>query len=298
MKRLIFTWTLLRLVLQSKGYGMKELPDRLKTRWPKRKGLGSSSIQEKASKGKKAPRDVAGFVTSEEDLPTRQGYEKPAKVVRLGLAAMSGQPSPTLGRKLDALGGKLDGADAKLDAANAKLDTAHTKLDSNGGKLDALRAEVATMHAEQRSARHVTGTVLGLLLLVGLLFAGRQPQPDTGRAEWTHATRVPPVSNVANGATGVEAYQAYLRAALSALLEMGKKSQENWIPKEPFPGQKLAKDCRAGLREQAINGGCWVHVVGDPPCGELFRHGNGCYRPVSADPEKPVGMAPAVPGQP
>jgi len=91
---------------------------------------------------------------------------------------------------------------------------------------------------------------------------------------------------------------SYFRSVLGAVLEMGEKTREHWIPKEPFPGQKPAKDCNPRLREQPINGGCWVGVIGDPPCGDLFRHGNVCYRPVAADPAKPVGVFPRVPGQP
>jgi hypothetical protein len=91
---------------------------------------------------------------------------------------------------------------------------------------------------------------------------------------------------------------SYLRALLGALLDLGKKNEELWIPKDPFPGQKLAKDCDPRLGEQAINGGCWVGIVGvKPPCGILFRHGDICYRPVSADPQKPVGIFPTTPAQ-
>jgi hypothetical protein len=47
------------------------------------------------------------------------------------------------------------------------------------------------------------------------------------------------------------------------------------------------------MGEVAINGNCWANQ-GDvkPPCGRLFRHGDKCYRPVAADPKKPIGPAP------
>jgi hypothetical protein len=94
------------------------------------------------------------------------------------------------------------------------------------------------------------------------------------------------------------ANRSYFQAVLGALLDLGKKTEELWIPKDAFPGQKLAKDCDPRAGEVAINGGCWVGVIGvNPPCGILFRHGDICYRPVSADPQKPVGVFPAVPGQ-
>jgi hypothetical protein len=103
---------------------------------------------------------------------------------------------------------------------------------------------------------------------------------------------------VVNGTMG-EA-EALLRAALGAVLDLGKKTEtEHWIPNEPAPWQKLAKDCKASLGEKPINGGCWVWIADvPPPCGELFRHGDKCYRPVAADPNKPVGMIPDSPGHP
>ncbi|HLL55963.1 MAG TPA: hypothetical protein VK447_20545 [Myxococcaceae bacterium] len=260
------TWTLLRLVAEAKGYNFKELSARLRKRFPNREGLGSSAIYDKANLGKKAPREVADFITSDA-VNVRKGYETPAKVVRMGLAAWRGEPSPAIGKRLDTLGNKLDSANGKLD--------------SNGGKLDALQAAVAEMRAEQKSARHVTGTVLGLLLLLGL-FAGRQLLTSTSNAV------APPSAAAA------------FRLAVGHLLDLGKKSDEYWIPAAPYPWQKLAKDCNASLGEEAINGGCWVPVERSrkaPPCGELFRHGDICYRPVAADPTKPVGLVRTVPGQ-
>ncbi len=63
--------------------------------------------------------------------------------------------------------------------------------------------------------------------------------------------------------------------------------------------QENTKDCDASLGERLIGGGCWANM-GDvkPPCGKLFRYGDACYRPVAADPTKPVGMLPDSPGQP
>ena len=268
MKRLRWTWSLLRLVAQSRGWHIKELPGQLpRSRFPKRKGLASSTLHAKAKKGARAPRKIAEYLMTEEGLPTREKHKTTAKVVRLGLAALSGLPSPTVAGKLDALSGKLD--------------TTHAKIDIHGGKLDALRAELAEFRAEHKSGRHVTGTVLGIVLLLSL-FAGRQLLPNTISAE-----------------TPASMAQALLRAAVGAWLDLGKKTEEHWIPKEPAPWQKLAKDCDKDLGETAINGGCWTKIADmAPPCGKLFRHGNGCYRPIAADPLKPVGLAPGAPGLP
>ncbi|HLL53540.1 MAG TPA: hypothetical protein VK447_08345 [Myxococcaceae bacterium] len=207
--------------------------------------------------------------------------------------------------KLDAASGKLDSAHAKLDshsgklqALSNKLDTADAKLDSNGRKLDALLTEVAGIRAVLNGGLHVTGTVLGIVLLVGLMSAGHQIGSDMKRSETASATQLPPVSDTAKGATGATGIEAYLRAVLGSLLDMGKKTEENWIPKNPYPGQKLAKDCDGRLAETPINGGCWVGTDKAPPCELLFRHGDKCYRPASADPTKPVGMLPVASGQP
>ncbi|HLL52899.1 MAG TPA: hypothetical protein VK447_05090 [Myxococcaceae bacterium] len=260
MKRL--TWTLLRLVVEAKGHNLKVMSSRLRKRFPKRKGLGSSAIHDKAKLGKKAPREVADFITSD-SVEICKGYETPAKVVRLGLAAWRGEPSPAIGKK-----------------------------------LDALLTEVAAIRAALKSGLHVTGTLLGILLLVGLLSAGHQTRSDASRAETINAAQPPPVSDTAKGATGAPGIKAYLRAVLSSLLDMGKKTEELWIPKNPYPGQKLANDCNPKVGEEPINGGCWVWIAAvPPPCGELFRHRDRCYRPVAADPTKPVGMLRDAPGQ-
>jgi hypothetical protein len=112
-----------------------------------------------------------------------------------------------------------------------------------------------------------------------LLLAGRLMRSETGRAE--------------------SAVQAFLRVSLGNLLNLGKKDEEYWIPKEPYSWQKLAKDCDAAAGEEAINGACWVWIAAvKPPCGKLIRHGDKCYRPVAADPGKPVGLVQTAPGQP
>jgi hypothetical protein len=197
---------------------------------------------------------------------------------------------------------KLATADAKLDVATGKLDSANAKLDAAHGKLDALHA-VATGTAaavEQLAASQNRKAHLGWMLVFALALAfvyGRRDRPESNCTETASVTQPPAVANAVNGATSEAA--ALLRAALGHLLDLGKKSgEEHWIPKEPASWQKLAKDCNPRQGETAINGGCWVKVADmEPPCGEIFRHGNACYRPVAADPLKPVGMAPDAPGQ-
>jgi hypothetical protein len=228
----------------SRGFHVKEIPAQLPVeKFKNRKGLGESTLHAKAKKGAPAPRKLAEYLLTEEGLPTRKGFEKTAKVVRLGLAAFSGLPSPTIGKK-----------------------------------LDTLLTEVAAIRTVLKVGLHVTTTIL---LLAGLMLAGRHLRADVSR-------------------TPTSAAEALLRAALGGLLDLGKKGEEEEqkIPDAPASWQKLAKDCDRSLGEVAINGGCWFasHDV-RPPCGKLFRHGDLCYRPVAADPTKPVGLVRAAPGQ-
>jgi len=74
--------------------------------------------------------------------------------------------------------------------------------------------------------------------------------------------------------------------------EMGKKAPvEHYVPDRPLPHQKLPP-CDSGLQESEVNGGCWMEGKAGPPCDKLFRHGDSCYRPIAADPLKPVGLVP------
>jgi len=74
---------------------------------------------------------------------------------------------------------------------------------------------------------------------------------------------------------------------------MGPKPIDNPTPSKPLPLQK-APPCLKEAGEREIGGGCWVYIADvKPPCGRyLFRSGDACYRPVAADPTKPVGLLP------
>jgi len=262
MKRIPWDWRLLKLVLTSRGVPLKEVPSLLPVDlFPDRKGLAEKTLQANVTDAKDARRDIAEYLV--DHVPTRPGYEKTAKVVKLGLAAFRGESFRVIGKRLDA----------------------------HGGKLDKLLSEVEAIRLALKGLLHVTATVL---LLGGLGFAGHQLRAGMTSGETASATQMPPVSDAAKGATG---RRFDVRIFLGALLDLGKKVEENWVPKEPLPGQKLAKDCKESLGEEVINGGCWFASKKlNPPCGELFRHGDTCYRPVAADPNKPVGMLPNAPG--
>jgi hypothetical protein len=72
--------------------------------------------------------------------------------------------------------------------------------------------------------------------------------------------------------------------------QVGAKTIDNLVPAAPQANQKLPP-CLTEAGEVEINGGCYANQ-GDvkPPCGRyLYRGGDKCYRPIAADPTKPVG---------
>ena len=236
----------------------------------------------------------------------------------------------------DAVRAAIPSASQTADAVKAVIPTATEVADLVKSVIptapevaDAVRAAIptatdiatqlkATVPTAQDVAAEVNATIpiaslaktmkRGVALIVAVVVLGVSAMAALAyrAASSGHAlasARLPPVSDAATGAHGAPGIEAYLRAVLGTLLDLGKKVEENWIPKSPYPGQKLEKDCDRSLGETPINGGCWVPVAPSlmaPPCGKLFRHGDLCYRPVSADPTKPVGMfpGPGVTGQP
>jgi hypothetical protein len=243
-------------------------------------------------------RDVAGEVAREVAGTVRSWLDAFGDTLgtfitfaRSALSGISGKLDSVASALLSVLG-KLASTEAKLDAVNGKLDGSGAKLATLEATLNHVDAKVdllVTWLEDQKVKRDKPrGTRRGLgawvfigLGVLGLFFSGR-------------------VQLVLDADPGVMTVaEAALRAALSAL-NLGKNEPKEFrIPKEPFSWQKLAKDCKASLGEVAINGGCWVPLhtsVKAPPCGELFRHGDICYRPVAADPQKPVGLVPNSPG--
>jgi len=202
---------------------------------------------------------------------------------------------------------KLDRADGKLDAMASKVDHVQRTLAVVGATVNDADAkgDVAGYAREREtlSILRALGRVCGavaLLAVVGLvgfagmlalLVSGRWAHRDSPTATTASATQPPaPLVVVVNGATGT---MIDLRDYLGALADMGKKVQERWVPGEPLPYQKLAKDCDARLGERAIHGGCWAPIAHKPPpCELLYRYGDECYRPIAADPTKPVGLFP------
>lgn len=319
-------YAILRLIWSARGYVAKEVSSQLKRQWPKREGLAVASVQRKAQYGAKAPADIARFIKDPANFPIKSGYEEGAEVVRVGLAALEAGnvadpealaasiaakvpaldpeaiaraitskrlrvPVVRLARKVaHALRAQFDVLAAKLDKVDAKLDTAEAKRDAD---TQAILRAVRT-----------TGGLNGMLVLFAfVLLAGAFSDHgrDSFRApEASNAPEPSPrviiVTNVAQGGAPLAFdLQSFLAAIETG--ELGKKEPEEFLlPAGPLPGQKLPP-CEARLREEAINGGCWTEIAGHPPCGLLFRGGDKCYRPIAADPTKPIGLPKQLFGQ-
>lgn len=305
-------WAALNLVWDARGYNQKEISDRLMKEFPGTRGFALSSVQRKVQERCIAPVEVAEFILDLRNFPIRKGYEEAANVVQMGLAAlesgavndpnkvaasmMANAPmldpeviaravwsvkfSSPMFKALRKLAGGLRG---KLDAIEAKLDTADARR-------EAIRQELLKALLTVK-----TGLTLALLT-VGTLGAWRlatRSAPEVARAPERSSSL--PVIYYVNAAQGGAVMVFDLQTLLGAIQtgQMGSKTPEgNWIPSGPLPGQKLPP-CDASAGEAEINGGCWAGPFKNmkPPCGRLFRggeKGEECYRPVAADPTKPV----------
>jgi len=221
------------------------------------------------------------------------------------------------GAQFDSTGNKLDDVNAKLDSHGAKLDRMNAQFDSGGAKLDDVTRTVTNtqtvaelidskMDASAQQCRRdklqIVGAIFVMGLFLGLLICVLHTAPIAPAPAQSVTVNVQGVSEMtARTLPGGLPVSFDLRAFLGAFVspEMGKKApEEQLIPDKPLPGQKLPP-CEPRLGEAELKGGCWgdmTHSV-KPPCGLLFRHGDGCYRPIAADLSKGVGLASQVPGQ-
>lgn len=331
----VWSWAVLRLVWEARGWNMKEIPGVLMAKWPGREGLSFSSVQREAQEGGEAPRDIADFIRA---LDIRKGHEEQAEVVRLGLALLEGSAlleaesfaaelaaklptvspdviaravaamvptvdMPGLMAKLEALRvgieGKVDALASKTEEGcervERKVDSAAAKSDK---KLTEVEGKVDKADAKLNRLLWAVGGVgvavvgVAVLALVPLLRAPASavtPAPPAAVAP-----PVPPIRDVivnvtpgpvADAARGTQEGPPSLMGPITG--QMGKSPPERWVPKEPLPGQKKPP-CESRLREEILNGGCWQETVGRPPCEWLYRYENKCYRPIAADPDRPV----------
>ncbi|WP_434391141.1 hypothetical protein [Melittangium boletus] len=66
----------------------------------------------------------------------------------------------------------------------------------------------------------------------------------------------------------------------------------------PMPPKRLerqqAPPCLAPPGGQVeFNGGCWIEVMGKPPCGQFYEHAGKCYVPMRETPRPPTSVDPA-----
>lgn len=59
------------------------------------------------------------------------------------------------------------------------------------------------------------------------------------------------------------------------------------VPTAPEPWMK-APPCDSNLEEYPINGACWQATPRRPPCGQLRRWKDGCYRPLRKPETPPI----------
>lgn len=313
-------WAVCRLVWESRGYKFEAISAMLQEKYPGRKGLSVSSLQRSTRDAEEAPPDLVEDILA---LSVQPAFEEQAEIVRLGLEALKQHPhldpeglAANLQAKLQtvdpeviatAIASKVVGSDelAKKVAAEVVTRLAQQPNPLGADELvakvlaavprparvdeEALKAGIASSVARaQRPYLLALGgvVVVGILVVVGV---------ELGRVApgWAAAMTPGLVVNISSGEQGstlaVEYGYDLLTGRVSATSELGEKAARP-VPKQPLRGQKLPP-CDAGLREVAINGGCWVGPFA-PPCGRLHEYENQCYRAVAADPKEPVSEKP------
>ncbi|HYV43709.1 MAG TPA: hypothetical protein VFA20_02565 [Myxococcaceae bacterium] len=255
LPRLLETYAEARMLLEAKGWPLAAAAEYL-AEMPglKRFHISQAKISKRTTPGSKFPiePEVAAAV---EEMETRIGYERQTEIVTAGLRAAHGDRG-SAGR-------------ARLPAVQ-RVSRFLRKL--------AERFRRASWRPIIISAG--SGALVGCLaLLVAPLLAG--------------AAQPGPLMVMVFGPGADEAPVRFDPRSLfdSMPAKWGEKPLDQPIPKFTLPGQKVAP-CDAGLAEVAINGNCWLRTDVKPPCGRLFRHEDSCYRPIAADPKKPIGPTP------
>ncbi|HLL52393.1 MAG TPA: hypothetical protein VK447_02545, partial [Myxococcaceae bacterium] len=208
---------------------------------------------------------------------------------------------------LGALGGKVDAASARtegrLEEVAANVGDAGIKLDRTDAKIESVSKQGS--QAEKKVSRKFDVLIRLLcanfaLVTVGVtaLFAMHcHPsvsvlQPAQGGTTSMGVGQGAAEARAKNDADAGDPSLRFPGLASDVSGDLGKTPPgEKWIPPEPPSGVKRGP-CDDALREKAINGGCWQKVDGTPPCGQLWRHGDSCYRPILAEPKQPLGVEP------
>jgi len=153
--------------------------------------------------------------------------------------------------------------------------------------------------------------LLGSVALLAFILSGRSSAGFAFRPEVSPSPSVvssPQAGNIrqmvviiTNGTQAGTPVVFDLQALLGAITAqwMGSKAAVDMsLPSQPLPYQKVPP-CLEEAGERSINGACWFGSKDSkPPCGRYLFHGpDGCYRPVAADPQRPVGLQPATSGE-
>lgn len=312
---------------KAKGYKLDALESEIQ-----RKGFSRANISKKARRNEFAPPELVSLawklplrgpeddfemcwrgmasqgIEVPPDLLAKLGTPPPLKVdpqeIADGLAPRLNAVLSDISNKLDAI---LSGMSGKLDAVasslrgkldvfmplvSGKLEAVATSVEHTDAKLDIMAIEL------KRSSRRTIRAVWAAAGCVALAVGAMVFLP--GRSQAAPSAPCVNVAIVTSVGVNGELVASDRRSWLGIHIEqMGEQQpREQYVPIKPFPGQKL-EPCSREAGERAIYGGCWANM-GDvkPPCGRLlFRSGNECYRPVAADPQKPVGLTSGVPEQ-
>ena len=154
------------------------------------------------------------------------------------------------------------------EIARTLIDALEEKAGAREGTPLQAVAKLARLTRRHMAISAGMGAVVGCLILVPLIIAAARP---------------PPVVIVPPG--GPDTSPRWLEPeVLLAWSEWGEKRPlDQTVPFRTLPGQ-MAAPCPSAPDVDTINGNCWVRVDVRPPCGALFRHGDKCYRPISAKP--------------
>lgn len=77
------------------------------------------------------------------------------------------------------------------------------------------------------------------------------------------------------------------KALTASAPDAGASEKNLLVPPKPDSWMKKPP-CDEGMDERPINGACWQGTSKHPPCGELYRWGEGCYRPLIPPKKEPV----------
>ncbi|HEY8209225.1 MAG TPA: hypothetical protein VIG99_17165 [Myxococcaceae bacterium] len=280
LPRLLETYEEARMLLEAKGWGVSKAAEHL-SEMP---GLASFNISQATLTRKTIPgskvsieSEVAAAI---EGLETRIGYERQTEIVTRGLLALHGDPPIVdVDRLAEELREHLPASELSLKLVEALEEKASARATRG------LFRRLGRLSWKQIAISAGSGAFVGCF---ALLLAPFLPIRANAAQPGPLVVIVP--------ATGADQSSVWLRfepeIALAAVAWGEKVPAEQYVPRSTLPGCKVAP-CDAEMGEVAIFGNCWAAMADvKPPCGRLFRYGDKCYRPIAADPKKPIQPTP------